>query len=197
MTKPKDTRIDAGPLGGTLAVHLTWQEREALSTCVGEFTSLWTPRRLEDLISAERKLNSGPLQAGAQVYNLPVEIESQNVVGNNRGGIMARRAYRQKRSAFHVALAAAGAGRRDRAAKGKRYVKIVRVYGKGCRAFDMANLVGGAKSLVDVLVEIEALKDDTAEWMIADYAQEKAAMGGTGLSAPRTVVMIADWYEAL
>jgi hypothetical protein len=46
------------------------------------------------------------------------------------------------------------------------------VYRPGKRAYDNANLIGGAKAVVDVLVARGILKDDSPKWFEGIYQQE-------------------------
>ncbi len=56
------------------------------------------------------------------------------------------------------------------------------------RITDDANLRGGAKSLADALVNCGLLKDDSDQWMVAEYHQEAASKSPTKKPATRVVI---------
>lgn len=56
----------------------------------------------------------------------------------------------------------------------KRRLIITRGWAKGHRAYDYINLVGGAKPIVDVMVEYGYLYDDTPDWLEDYYLQRKS-----------------------
>lgn len=96
---------------------------------------------------------------------------SQNQLGaNGRGksGWHYRRFRQEFAAALHSALSAVTIPR----AVHKRRVWIKRIYRPGKRPYDVANLLGGGKALVDVLVSRGLLKDDSPKWFEGIYAQE-------------------------
>jgi hypothetical protein len=62
-------------------------------------------------------------------------------------------------------------------AKRKRRVLITRHYGKGKRAFDRVNFMGGCKPLLDTLTNFGALYDDNELWCEDHYSQQKSNDG--------------------
>lgn len=104
---------------------------------------------------------------------LPVRWRSQNEIAGNirgRGGY----AYRKYRKEVETALQLQPVPVQ---ATGLRRVWFSRVYGRRCRQYDYANLVGGGKCVVDSLVSAGWLLDDTEAAMIAYYDQHKAPEG--------------------
>lgn len=71
-------------------------------------------------------------------------------------------------------LATLYVGRPDDPATGKRTVRITR---HSPRTLDTGNLVGGCKALVDSLVELRWIKDDSPEWADIKYGQEPVSKG--------------------
>jgi hypothetical protein len=102
---------------------------------------------------------------------LPVSYPSQNQLGANARGNAGFK-YRKFRQDFaaslHHALATAAVPR----ATGRRRVWLRRVYRPGKRPYDVANLVGGGKAIVDVLVSRGLLIDDSPKHFEGIYAQE-------------------------
>lgn len=101
---------------------------------------------------------------------LPISYPSQNQLGANARG-SAGWHYRRLRQEFAAALHAALADSNVPKATGKRRVWIRRLYKPGKRPYDLANLIGGGKAIVDVLVSRGLLKDDSAEWFEGFYEQ--------------------------
>lgn len=62
-------------------------------------------------------------------------------------------------------------------ATGKRSLIITRHWGKGCRAYDYVNLVGGCKPLVDAIKRAGFLRDDTPKWVDDCYLQRASEDG--------------------
>jgi hypothetical protein len=62
-------------------------------------------------------------------------------------------------------------------AKRRRRVTITREFGKGKRAFDRVNFMGGCKPLLDTLTNFGALYDDSELWCEDHYAQRKSEDG--------------------
>ena len=108
-------------------------------------------------------------------FTLPLELESLNAHRVNSGAT--RWSYKRKRDGWAMALRAT-VPRAILAANGKRRVTLTRLMGKGQRAFDRDNLVGGAKGLVDAMVRVGLLLGDSAEHAEIHYDQERAATPG-------------------
>lgn len=98
-------------------------------------------------------------------------IPSQNALGgNHKTGFV----YRRYRKFYEHALVELNAVPR---ANKFRAVLITRVYGKRCRTYDMGNLVGGCKPLVDVLKGFAVILDDRDDCARFYYKQERSADG--------------------
>jgi len=107
-------------------------------------------------------------------FAIPVGIPSQTKLGANtpgRGGGI----YRGYRRRFARAIAKADLD--IPAAKGFRRVFITRLWGKGKRAYDWGNLVGGCKPLVDEIVGAGLLVDDRPSACQIFYDQGKSEDG--------------------
>lgn len=101
---------------------------------------------------------------------IPVSYPSQNQLGGNaKGG--AGWHYRRLRQEFASALCAALAAFKVPKAIGKRRVWLTRIFKPGKRAYDVANLIGGGKHIVDCLVARALLIDDSAKYFEGIYAQ--------------------------
>lgn len=59
----------------------------------------------------------------------------------------------------------------------RRRVTITRFYGKGRRAYDRGNFIGGCKPLIDTLVNMGALYNDNAVFLEDHYQQVKSPDG--------------------
>lgn len=102
--------------------------------------------------------------------SIPVSFPSQNQLGGNaRGG--AGFHYRKLRQEFAAALHRALGNAEVPVAKGKRRVWLKRLYKPGKRPYDVANLVGGGKHIVDCLVTRGLLIDDAPKYFEGIYAQ--------------------------
>jgi hypothetical protein len=101
---------------------------------------------------------------------IPVSFPSQNQLGANARG-NAGWHYRRLRQDFAAALHAELAKSKVPKAKGKRRVWFKRVYRSGKRPYDWANLVGGGKAIVDVLVTRGLLLNDTPRDLEGIYSQ--------------------------
>ena len=97
-------------------------------------------------------------------FIVPIEVKSQNVTMRTH---WARLAKENRKALFLVAHYARGI---DRATQKRRVVMLC--YRKRL-ILDRANLVGGAKGLVDALVRNKLLVDDSDEWCEIEYAQKK------------------------
>jgi hypothetical protein len=102
--------------------------------------------------------------------SIPVNFPSQNQLGANKPG-RAGWHYRRLRMDFAGALHAALAAAKVPKATKKRRVWFKRVFRPGKRPYDVANLIGGGKHIVDVLVTRGLLKDDSPAWLEGIYAQ--------------------------
>ena len=80
--------------------------------------------------------------------------------------------------------------------KGKRLVRVVSYRKRLC---DIANLIGGAKGLIDALTRSRLIVDDSPQWMDATYVQHKVsespAKGARGAGEECTVIEIKDECE--
>lgn len=101
---------------------------------------------------------------------LPVSYPSQTTLGANSRGAAGYH-YRKLRQEFAGALHAALAEASVPKATGKRRIWLKRTYRPGKRAYDVGNLVGGGKAIVDVLVTRGLLKDDSPKWFEGIYQQ--------------------------
>jgi hypothetical protein len=106
--------------------------------------------------------------------SLPLSYPSQNQLGANARGFAGLK-YRKLRQEFAAALHSALATAALPKAPGKRRVWLRRVFRAGKRAYDTANLIGGGKAIVDVLVSRGILKDDSPKWFEGIYQQEAGA----------------------
>jgi hypothetical protein len=101
---------------------------------------------------------------------IPVSYPSQNQLGGNaRGG--AGWHYRRLRQEFASALFSALSAFNVPKATTKRRVWLSRLFKPGKRAYDVANLIGGGKHIVDCLVARALLIDDSPKWFEGIYAQ--------------------------
>jgi hypothetical protein len=103
---------------------------------------------------------------------LPISYPSQNSLGANGRGAYGFH-YRKLRQEFAAALHAALIRVATPKATGKRRIWLKRIFRPGKRPYDAANLVGGGKHIVDVLVSRGLLKDDSPKWFEGIYAQEQ------------------------
>lgn len=110
---------------------------------------------------------------------LPLEWPSQNVLGANRKGY-AGYTYRKYKARFEGCLRKYS--KTVPRATGWRRAYLIRRYGARCRPFDHGNLVGGAKPLIDALVNLGYLKNDDQKHFLGSYHQEKAADGKNALA---------------
>lgn len=102
---------------------------------------------------------------------LPISYPSQNYLGANGRGTAGWH-YRRLRADFAAALHSALAEQSVPPAPGKRRIWLKRIYkSPGKRPYDVANLIGGGKGIVDVLVNRGILKDDSSNWFEGIYQQ--------------------------
>ncbi len=106
-------------------------------------------------------------------FYLPLEPPSQNYVGKNSGGWTERNRYKKFRTDFALLLQNKKNELKIPDAQEKRRVILTRLYApsKHGRPRDRANIVGGAKMLVDAMVEVKLLVDDAEEWLDDYYRQ--------------------------
>lgn len=108
---------------------------------------------------------------------IPIEPPSQNQVHNKTRFSAEARRYRVVRDEFGLLIRSEMISQRIPVAKVKRTITITRLIGKGNRAYDHANLVGGCKPAIDGAVRVGLLVNDTAGWFEGWYRQEKAPDG--------------------
>lgn len=99
-----------------------------------------------------------------------VSYPSQNELGGNAKG-RAGFHYRKLRQEFAAALHAALAATNIPKATGKCRVWLKRVFRPGKRPYEVANLIGGGKAIVDVLVNRGLIVDDNAKYFEGIYSQ--------------------------
>lgn len=102
---------------------------------------------------------------------LPCSFPSQNQLGANARGFAGLK-YRKIRQEFAAYLHTALASAQVPAAQGRRRIWLKRIYRPGKRLYDVANLQGGGKALVDVLVSRGILRDDSPKYFEGIYQQE-------------------------
>ena len=61
--------------------------------------------------------------------------------------------------------------------KNPDHMMYLRIVSHRCKLCDVANLVGGAKPIPDLLIDLGYLHDDGPDWMIASYDQVKCKTG--------------------
>ncbi len=71
-----------------------------------------------------------------------------------------------------------------------------RQWGKGKRVFDQANLIGGFKPLVDSMVKIGLIKDDSPDLFKGYYTQKKSS-SGVGFIRIQKLIPIEELEVAL
>lgn len=79
--------------------------------------------------------------------------------------------YRKLRQEFAAALHAALAATKIPKATGKCRVWLKRVFRPGKRLYDVANLIGGGKAIVDVLTSRGLILDDSPKHFEGIYSQ--------------------------
>lgn len=107
-----------------------------------------------------------------------LEVKSLNAHAVNAGH--ARHAYRRSRDQWQWTVTAARLAQRIPVAQAKRRVTIRRIIGYRQREFDLDNLVGGCKPLVDALVRDGLLVGDRRDQAEISYEQVKVD-GGRGV----------------
>lgn len=114
---------------------------------------------------------------------IPFEVPSQNVTERRH---WSRRA-KEKKSVLWMLRGALPSGCRPHDGK-KRVVEITAYRRRRIR--DHANLVGGCKTLVDALVTVGLLVDDSEQWATFDYRQD--VLSAYGFDRPMTIIRITD-----
>ena len=141
-------------------------------------------RLAEEVAETEKALDALDLRILRPMitFTIPWPTQSQNVYGKGHWS-------KRHRATQRYELALHGDMLRRRltgwSAKGKRRVTITR-YSSG--TLDQGNLVGGCKPLIDAMVRLGLLVDDTPELLEDHYAQVKIPRK----EMPRTAVEIED-----
>ncbi|HYE07688.1 MAG TPA: hypothetical protein VEL07_19370 [Planctomycetota bacterium] len=122
----------------------------------------------------------------AALLVIPFEVPSQNSTERRH---WSGRAKERKELGWRVtaALPAGGCPHLGR----KRFVEIVAYRAAWIR--DAANLVGGSKTLLDALVAVGVLRDDSTKWVEVSYDQ--GLYRRAGYDQPTTVIRIYDLAE--
>ena len=108
-----------------------------------------------------------------RVAEIPKRTESQNKTEWQHWSKV-----RKKRKMW-ARLARVYVGLPDLEPKTKRRVKITR-YSSG--TLDQGNFIGGCKALIDSLVDLGWIVDDSPKWVTIEYCQEKKRNGdSTGI----------------
>ena len=121
--------------------------------------------------------------------SLDCSFPSQNEIGANAKGTAGYK-YRRTKVRIRKALIMASHGQNGLAAEGARRITLTRFYAKRKRLYDRANLVGGGKPLVDLLVECGILKNDNAVWFEGVFHQLPSPTG-----KDMTQIEIEDFLE--
>jgi len=108
------------------------------------------------------------------VIELKHTAKSLNGVGVNN---KTNRGYRKERNDCDKKVRSFLAQHDIPIASSRRRVLFYRFYGKGKRAYDYGNLVGGFKPLLDVIVRNKLLVDDNPKFCSDYYFQAKSATG--------------------
>lgn len=101
---------------------------------------------------------------------LPVSFPSQNQLGGNARGAAGYH-YRKLRQEFAAVLHSALAKSKVPKATAKRRIWLRRIFRPGKRFYDIGNLVGGGKGIIDVLVSRGILIDDSPKYFEGIYSQ--------------------------
>lgn len=113
-------------------------------------------------------------------FEICIPIYSQNVL---RRRWKHPQAYRRLRNDYTwlVRVGARSAGVPK--ATGKRRLHVTRLIGKGGKVYDVPNLIGGAKPLIDALVTEGLLVDDSPEYLdLGTWEQRKASAPGARIT---------------
>lgn len=135
-------------------------------------------------------------------FTIDRAVVSLNERGTNRGAWTkrvpgkrtwnARRAYKADRDAWGWLVKAKRLELRIPKAKGRRRLTLTRLYGKGQRAFDRDNLVGGMKPVVDSMVLDGLLLGDTPELAEVHYDQIGSEPGAERAIGIGLLVVLED-----
>lgn len=104
-------------------------------------------------------------------FLIPRDSPSQNEIAANHGP--GRFAYGQVRDEFSILVLAEKMRQRIPRAAARRRVTFTRLYSGRHRRRDRGNLIGGLKPLLDVLVRLELLVDDSEKHVEDHYLQER------------------------
>lgn len=115
---------------------------------------------------------------GRWAFELPVEPPSQNRAV--RSVYQKQHYYRRMRNEYEFLVRAAMRRLDIPEATGKRRIIVTRLMGKGKRAYDHSNLVGGCKGLIDACVRAGLLVDDSTAYFEGYYRQERDPDGKGG-----------------
>lgn len=102
------------------------------------------------------------------------EVQSLNAHHVNAGAKWQQAIYRRERDEWMLWMQAAKGNQMITRAQAKRRVRLVRMYTGRQRPFDVDNLIGGCKQVVDGMVRAGLLRDDSKQWAEIEYDQEKA-----------------------
>jgi hypothetical protein len=105
---------------------------------------------------------------------IPLEIPSQNRTERGRNCIMRAKATGERRSAWKIHGMVERMRQEIPEASGHRSCHIV-AYRKRL-AFDIANVIGGAKACIDGLVDARLLQDDRDQRATITYEQRLASV---------------------
>lgn len=114
-------------------------------------------------------------------FVLAHEIQSLNKRGTNRGAWAVRNAYKADRDMAQWLVKEKRLALRIPKATSQRRLTLTRFYGPSGRQYDIQNLVGGGKALVDAFVREGLLVDDRPEFAEIHHLQERALRGAIGV----------------
>lgn len=101
------------------------------------------------------------------------EVGSLNAHRVNAGSRWQQAAYRRERDEWTRWMQVGKANNAIPSATSKRRVRLVRQYTGRQRAYDVDNLIGGAKACVDAMVRAGLLAGDTRELAEIEYDQKR------------------------
>jgi hypothetical protein len=111
--------------------------------------------------------------SGTWEMELPIGSPSQNAMSGNKGSMAARAAYRKLRDNYCLFIRTFARQLSIPHATARRRIRFVRYYMGRSQPYDLANLIGGAKALVDALVLEGQLLDDDEKHFEGHYAQRR------------------------
>lgn len=137
----------------------------------------------EDDVTACLRCGFDPQAAIAASWSFAIErpVVSLNARSTNRGSRATIKAYQIDRTAWAWHLRAQRLAQGISIAHGFRRVTLTRIYGKGQRALDVDNLVGGLKLVVDAMVREGLLAGDSPRLATIHYGQSKGPLQGIGV----------------